>query len=383
MEKMETKKLGFGLMRLPTLAGGEIDIEQVKKMADLFLENGFTYFDTSFVYHNGKSEAALRQAVVERHPRESFTIATKFPTFALQTEDQVEGIFAQQLQNLGTDYIDYYLLHILNTKLYNGTDGKGGVVKTCHLFDHVREWKRQGKVRHMGFSFHDSPELLDQILTEHPDVEFVQIVINYFDWNGYFIQSKGCYDVIRKHGKKVVVMEPVKGGALAALPAASEEKLRALLPDASPASWALRFAASQEGVLTVLSGMSSLTQMQDNIGTMKDFTPLSESEQEMLIDLSKAQKASGPMGTSDFSAYEAASYHGISAAALMDSYNSAMVQPNPNFSVELNYLANELLKIGITDTAHPFQEEKVVVDGENITEKVKQAWDFLIAHCFI
>ena len=131
---METKKLGFGLMRLPTLAGGEIDIEQVKKMADLFLENGFTYFDTSFVYHNGKSEAALRQAVVERHPRESFTIATKFPTFALQTEDQVEGIFAQQLQNLGTDYIDYYLLHILNTKLYNGTDGKGGVVKTCHLF---------------------------------------------------------------------------------------------------------------------------------------------------------------------------------------------------------------------------------------------------------
>lgn len=379
---METKKLGFGLMRLPTLAGGEIDIEQVKKMADLFLENGFTYFDTSFVYHNGKSEAALRQAVVERHPRESFTIATKFPTFALQTEDQVEGIFAQQLQNLGTDYIDYYLLHILNTKLYNGTDGKGGVVKTCHLFDHVREWKRQGKVRHMGFSFHDSPELLDQILTENPDVEFVQIVINYFDWNGYFIQSKGCYDVIRKHGKKVVVMEPVKGGALAALPAASKKKLQALLPDASPASWALRFAASQEGVLTVLSGMSTLTQMQDNIGTMKNFMPLSESEQEMLIELSKAQKASGPMGTSDFSAYEAARYHGISAAALLDSYNSAMVQPNPNFSVELNYLANELLKIGITDTAYPFPDEKVVVNDEDITAKVKEAWDFLIAHCF-
>ena len=380
---METKKLGFGLMRLPTLAEGEIDIEQVKKMADLFLENGFTYFDTSFVYHNGKSEAALRQAVVERHPRESFTIATKFPTFALQTEDQVEGIFAQQLQNLGTDYIDYYLLHILNTKLYNGTDGKGGVVKTCHLFDHVREWKRQGKVRHMGFSFHDSPELLDQILTENPDVEFVQIVINYFDWNGYFIQSKGCYDVIRKHGKKVVVMEPVKGGALAALPAASKKKLQALLPDASPASWALRFAASQEGVLTVLSGMSTLTQMQDNIGTMKNFMPLSESEQEMLIELSKAQKASGPMGTSDFSAYEAARYHGISAAALLDSYNSAMVQPNPNFSVELNYLANELLKIGITDTAYPFPDEKVVVNDEDITAKVKEAWDFLIAHCFI
>ena len=142
---METKKLGFGLMRLPTIENGEIDIEQVKQMADLFLKNGFTYFDTSFVYHDGKSEGALRQAVVERHPRDSFTIATKFPTFAVQTEDQVEPIFAQQLSNLGTDYVDYYLLHILNTKLYNGVDGKGGVVKTCHLFDHVREWKGQGQ----------------------------------------------------------------------------------------------------------------------------------------------------------------------------------------------------------------------------------------------
>lgn len=380
---MEPKKLGFGLMRLPTLADGEIDIEQVKTMADRFLENGFTYFDTSFVYHNGKSEDALKQAVVARHPRESFTIATKFPTFAVQTEDQVEPIFAQQLQNLGTDYVDYYLLHILNTKLYNGVDGKGGVVKTCRLFDHVREWKRQGKVRHMGFSFHDSPELLDQILTENPDVEFVQIVINYFDWNSYFIQSKGCYEVIRKHGKKVVVMEPVKGGCLAKLPEASEQKLKELAPNASAASWALRFAASQEGVLAVLSGMSDTAQMEDNIHTMKDFAPLSNEEQDMLIGLSDSQKASGPIGTANFSAYEDLRYHGISAAALLDSYNAAMVQPNPNFSVELNYLANELLKIGVTDTAYPFPEETVVVNGENITDKVKEAWDFLIARCHI
>lgn len=380
---METKKLGFGLMRLPTLENGEIDIEQVKQMADLFLKNGFTYFDTSFVYHDGKSEGALRQAVVERHPRDSFTIATKFPTFAVQTEDQVEPIFAQQLSNLGTDYVDYYLLHILNTKLYNGVDGKGGVVKICHLFDHVREWKRQGKVRHMGFSFHDSPELLDQILTENPDVEFVQIVINYFDWNSYFIQSRGCYDVIRKHGKKVVVMEPVKGGCLAALPEASAQKLKAMDENASPAYWALRFAASQEGVLTVLSGMSNLAQMQDNIKTMKDFAPLTAEEQNMLIKLADSQKESGPIGTADFSAYEAVRYHGISAAALLDSYNAAMVQPNPNFSVELNYLANELLKIGVSDTAHVFPEERVIVNGEDVTAKVKEAWDFLIARCFI
>ncbi len=380
---METKKLGFGLMRLPTLKNGEIDIEQVGQMADAFLENGFTYFDTSFVYHNGKSEDALRQAVVMRHPRESFTIATKFPTFAVQTEDQVEPIFAQQLKNLGTDYVDYYLLHILNTKLYNGVDGKGGVVKTCHLFNHVREWKRQGKVRHMGFSFHDSAELLDQILIENPDVEFVQIVINYFDWNSSFIQSRACYEVIRKHGKKVVVMEPVKGGCLAALPEESEKKLRAIDTNASPASWALRFAASQEGVLTVLSGMSNIDQMQDNIGTMKDFRPLTAQEQQMLVKLADSQKKSGPIGTADFSAYAGVTYHGISAAALLDSYNAAMVQPNPNFSVELNYLANELLKIGVSDTAYPFPEETVVVNGEDVTAKVREAWDFLIARCHI
>ena len=190
------KKLGFGLMRLPVLNGNqdEIDLEQVKEMADMFLENGFTYFDTSFVYHNGQSEHALRQAVVERHPRDSFTIATKFPTFAVQSEEQVEGIFAQQLEKLGTEYIDYYLLHTLNRKFYNGADGKGGVVKTRRLFDHVRKWRDAGKIRHMGFSFHDSPELLDQILTENPDVEFVQIILNYFDWESYFIQSKGCYE---------------------------------------------------------------------------------------------------------------------------------------------------------------------------------------------
>ena len=380
---METKKLGFGLMRLPTLKNGKIDIEQVKQMADAFLENRFTYFDTSFVYHNGKSEDALRQAVVLRHPRESFTIATKFPTFAVQTEDQVEPIFARQLENLGTDYVDYYLLHILNTKLYNGVDGKGGVVKTCHLFNHVREWKRQGKVRHMGFSFHDSAELLDQILTENPDVEFVQIVINYFDWNSSFIRSKACYEVIRKHGKKVVVMEPVKGGCLAALLEASEQKLKAIDPAASPASWALRFAASQESVLAVLSGMSNLAQMKDNIGTMKSFKPLTMEEQEMLVKLADSQKESGPLGTADFSAYEGITYHGISAAALLDSYNAAMVQPNPNFSVELNYLANELLKIGVTDTGYPFPEETVIVNGLDVTAKVKEAWDFLIARCHI
>ena len=192
--------LGFGCMRLPVIGGSaeNIDIEEFGKMVDEFIDAGFTYFDTSYVYHNGKSEEAVREAVVKRHPRDSFTVATKFPTFALESEDQAEKIFAQQLENLGVDHVDYYLLHTLNRKLYNGTDGKGGVVKTCHLFEHAAKWKEEGKIKHLGFSFHDTPEMLDEILTDHPEVEFVQIIINYFDWDSYFVQSGKCYDVIRK-----------------------------------------------------------------------------------------------------------------------------------------------------------------------------------------
>ena len=378
------KKLGFGLMRLPVLNGNpeEIDIEQVKEMSDIFLENGFTYFDTSFVYHNGQSENALRQAVVERYPRDRFAIATKFPTFAVQTEEQVEGIFAQQLEKLGTEYVDYYLLHTLNRKFYNGADGKGGVVKTCRLFDHARKWRDAGKIRHMGFSFHDSPELLDRILTENPDVEFVQIILNYFDWDSYFIQSKGCYDVIRAHGKQVVVMEPVKGGVLARVPQSAAERMNGAAPDASPASWAVRYAAGKEGVLTVLSGMSDLAQMRDNVSAMKDFTPLTAPEEAMLSDIARSIKESGPVGTADYRKYELLTYHGVSVAALLDSYNSCMVQPNPDFAGELNYLANELLKQGVTNLKQPFPEEAVTLGGADITPQVKEAWDFLIAHSF-
>ena len=382
---MAQKKLGFGFMRLPVLNGNQedIDFKQLDQMVDEFLGNGFTYFDTSFAYHNGKSENALKRTVVDRYPRDQFTIATKFPTFALKTEDQVEPIFAQQLQNLGTDYVDYYLLHILNTKFYNGVDGNGGVVKTCRLFEHAQQWKEEGKIKHLGFSFHDSPEVLDQILTEHPEVEFVQIILNYFDWNSYFIASKGCYDVIRKHGKKVVVMEPVKGGVLAQIPEASEKKLRELVPDRSPAGWAVRYAASHEDILTVLSGMSTLEQVQDNVNTMKDFEPLTEEEKDMLVNMAQDQKASGPVHEGDYTKYEDLTYHGISVAAILDSYNSAMVQPNPLFSGEMNYLANKLLSIGVTDIHQDFPKETVTLEGKDITEKVEEAWSFLAEHAFV
>ena len=378
-------KLGFGFMRLPVLSEDvtNIDFEQLNKMVDTFMGAGFTYFDTSFAYHNGHSEAALKRVLVDRYPRDSFTIATKFPTLAVQTEDQVEPIFAQQLQNLGTDYVDYYLLHILNTKFYNGVDGNSGVVKTCRLFEHAQEWKRQGKIKHLGFSFHDSPEVLDQILTEHPEVEFVQIIINYFDWNSYFIASRGCYDVIRKHGKKVVVMEPVKGGCLATLPETTAQKLKAIDPSASPASWALRFAASMDDVIAVLSGMSTLAQVEDNVKTMQDFDKLPEEQMQLLIDLAAAQKATGPEKLGDFTKYEKLTYHGVSVAAILDTYNSAMVQPNPLFSGEMNYLANKLLSLGVTDIHQAFPKETVVLDGDDITAQVEEAWAFLVEHAFV
>ena len=319
-EQMEQGKLGFGFMRLPIIDGAQenIDLEQLNHMVDEFLGNEFTYFDTSYAYHNGKSEEALRKSVVERYPREQFTIATKLPTFLIQTEDQVEDIFAQQLKNLGTDYVDYYLLHILNTKFYNGLDGKGGVVKNCHLFEHAQKWKEEGKIRHLGFSFHDSPEVLDQILTEHPEVEFVQIIINYFDWESYFIASRRCYEVIRKHGKKVVIMEPVKGGVLAQIPEAAEKKLRSIQPELSPAVWALRFAGSMDDVIAVFSGMSTLEQVQDNVKNMKDSQPLGEDEKNMLLTMAKEQKATGPEGTGDFTEYEDLTYQGKDITAQVE-----------------------------------------------------------------
>ena len=382
---MEQGKLGFGFMRLPVIDGAQenIDMEQLKQMVDEFLGNGFTYFDTSYAYHNGKSEEALRKSVVERYPREQFTIATKLPTFLIQTEDQVEDIFAQQLKNLGTDYVDYYLLHILNTKFYNGLDGKGGVVKNCHLFEHAQKWKEEGKIRYLGFSFHDSPEVLDQILTEHPEVEFVQIIINYFDWESCFIASRRCYEVIRKHGKKVVIMEPVKGGVLAQIPEAAEKKLRSIQPELSPAVWALRFAGSMEDVIAVLSGMSTLEQVQDNVKNMKDSQPLGEDEKNMLLTMAKEQKATGPEGTGDFTEYGDLTYYGISVATILDTYNSAMVQPNPLFSGEMNYLANKLLAIGVTDIKQEFPKETVLFQGKDITAQVEEAWNFLVEHAFV
>ena len=270
----EIKKLGFGLMRLPKLDDDTIDVEQTKKMVDLFLDAGFTYFDTAWAYAG--SEDAIRQALVERYPREKFQLATKNAAWiSCKTREDATAQFETSLKQTGAGYFDFYLLHNLGemrTQYFDNFD----------LWSWVQEKKSQGLIKHVGFSFHSTPEELEAILTAHPEMEFVQLQINYADWENPAVQSRACYEVARKHGKPVIIMEPVKGGMLATPPESVEKILKDAEPDASPASWAVRFAANLEGVITVLSGMSNVEQMQDNLSYMKTFDGLSEKEKETL-----------------------------------------------------------------------------------------------------
>ncbi len=264
------KKLGFGLMRLPE-KGTEIDVEQVEKMVDLFLERGFTYFDTAWMYCNFRSEEVTKKALVERHPRDSYTLATKLHSGFIQSKEDRDKVFNEQLRKTGAGYFDYYLVHDVNShsiEVYDRLD----------VWSWIREKKEAGLIREMGFSFHDGPELLDRVLTEHPEMEFVQLQINYLDWNSKGIQSRKCYEVATKHGKPVTVMEPVKGGTLAAVPEAVEKLFREYAPEASIPSWAIRFAAGLPNVRMVLSGMSNLEQVDDNTSFMRDLVPLNDEE---------------------------------------------------------------------------------------------------------
>ena len=269
------KKLGFGFMRLPLDSNDEVDMAQVNKMVDYFLEKGFTYFDTAYVYHEGKSEVVLREALVKRHPRDSFAIATKLPTFSLKKEEDMERIFNEQLEKCGVEYFDYYLLHALNADLYE-------TAKRLKSFEFISQMKAEGKIKNIGFSYHDNAEVLDKILTEHPEVDFVQLQINYLDWKSNDIQSEKCYEMACRHGKRVIVMEPVKGGTLAKLADNAEKLLKDYSPDMSAASWAVRFAASPENVMVVLSGMSNMEQLVDNTGYMANFIPLCSEEYKIL-----------------------------------------------------------------------------------------------------
>ena len=270
----EIKKLGFGLMRLPKI-GDDFDMEQIKTMVDKFMEAGFTYFDTAWAYPG--SEDAIRQALVERYPRESFQLATKNAAWinCKTREDAIEQ-FETSLKRTGAGYFDNYLLHNLGeTRTHFFDDFK--------LWDFVREQKEAGKIKHYGFSFHAGADELEEIINAHPDAEFVQLQINYADWESYAIQSRRIYEVARSHNLPIIIMEPVKGGMLSTPPQAVVDVLKEAEPESSPASWALRFAAGLPGVLVVLSGMSNIEQMEENIETLKDFTCFTDEQSDTLI----------------------------------------------------------------------------------------------------
>ena len=378
------KNLGFGMMRLPVLSGPtDFDYEQLNRMVDAFLDAGYTYFDTSFVYHNGKSEEATRKALVERHARDSFTVATKFPTFMLLPEEKIEETFQSQLANLGVEYIDYYLLHNIQTVYYDGYDGQGGIVKTTHLFDHAKKWKEEGKIRHLGISFHSSAKLLDRVLSEHPEIEFVQIALNPIDWDSELVQAGLCYETIRRHGRKVVIMEAVKGGGLAKLPAQAEALLKAAHPDWSIASWAVRFSLDLDDVIAVLSGMSMLEQVLDNTRTANEAGVLTAEDRATLAEAMRLYRESAPTKQSELEAYRDLMYHGVPVSAILQAYSICQIQPDPGFSDDNNYLKNAIAEAEHVDFHQGLEKQRVVTaDGRNLTETVEKAVAWLTEHSF-
>ena len=273
LKQIMPKKLGFGCMRLPVANGNseEIDDAVFCRMIDRYMEQGFVYFDTAYPYHNQKSEEAVRRCLVERYDRERFLLADKMPVWLVQNTEDYSEIFERQLARCGVTYFDFYLLHAMNKTRVEETEKTGG-------FAFVQRMKTEGRIRHIGFSFHDTAEALEEILKNHPEMEFVQLQINYYDWESENVQSRKCYEVAKKYGVPVIVMEPVKGGTLANMTGRPAEILRELSPEASFASYAIRYAASLENVMLVLSGMSDEQQLVDNTAYMREFTPLDERE---------------------------------------------------------------------------------------------------------
>lgn len=280
------KKLGFGLMRLPHPDPSDwsrVDMDQVKMMVDEYMAAGFSYFDTAYIYHRGQSEKVFGEAVAARYPRDRFVITTKMPVFMALKEEDYSRIFEEQLEYCKVDYFDYYFLHAVGKEIYP-------TIEKQHGFEFMVQMKQEGKIKHIGFSYHDDAETLDRILSEHPETEVVQLQLNYIDWDSNSIQAGKCYEVCVNHNVMVTVMEPLKGGSLVNLPKQATNIFYEANPEASVASWGIRYAASLENVMVVLSGMSSLEQLQDNISYMKDFQPLSDDEREIVDRVTESLK---------------------------------------------------------------------------------------------
>lgn len=371
--------LGFGTMRLPLNGGGPADFDhkQICDMFDMFLDRGYTYVDTSWFYHAGHSEEEVRRALVERHNRSEFTLATKMPTPSIDSEDTARKIFDQQLENTGAGYFDYYLIHTLNQQTYQD------IAKKYRLFEIMQEKKEAGLVKHSGFSYHDCPEFLDQILTEHPEVEFVQLALNYLDWDSEWVRARDCAEVVRNHGKWLIAMEPVKGGTLSKVPAEIEAEMRRLQPGKSPSWWALRYANEIEGVKVVLSGMSTIEQMDENTIEMADVSPMTEEEKVLCEKAATALREAGPLHIGDFKPYRGIAANGMPVAGILDAYNTAFLNPDPYFACEHGYYKCEKWRAGRAQK-DSWLEGQTIFDaaGKDITPMVAKCEKWLIDNSF-
>jgi len=352
-------KLGFGLMRLP-FKNKEIDVKQTTEMIDLFLDSGFTYFDTAYGYYDGKSEETAKALIVDRHPREKFQLATKLPAWMdTKSAQDAKQMFWTSLERTGAGYFDYYLLHNLGSTRTKSFDDYG-------MWDFALELKEKGLARHVGFSIHDKADLLDELLTKHPEMEFVQLQLNYADWESGSVQARKCYETACKHNKPIIIMEPVKGGMLADnLPAEVKAVFDETGSKASYASWAMRFAASLDGIITVLSGMSTIGQMRDNISYMKDFRPLDDNEL-AVIEKAREVLATVPGIPCTSCEYCSGCPKGIVIPQILEMLNRELIFMNP-ISAKFGYFwetqfggkGSECIDCGKCEEACP-QEIKIV-----------------------
>ena len=366
----EIRKLGFGLMRLPRVAGSEdvIDIEQTKQMVDEFLAAGFTYFDTAWAYPG--SEEAIRKALVERYPREKFQLATKNAAWiSCKTRDDAIAQYTASLERSGAGYFDFYLLHNLGNARTKPFEDFG-------LWDYFLNERDKGNIKHLGFSFHSTAEELETILTKHPEAEFVQLQINYYDWESNAIQSRKCYEVARKHGKPVIIMEPVKGGNLATPPESVAKIFRDAEPESSCASWAVRFAADLEGVITVLSGMSSIEQMRDNLSYMKNFTHLTPEQKDTIRKATEelSRIPTIPCTTCNYCAKVcpmnigiSPSFHALNVYTLYKNYALAANRIYFDVVMQGHKKADECIKCGACEAACP-QHIEIRKELERVAE---------------
>ena len=362
------KKLGFGFMRLPVLDendASKIDLEQLCRMVDKFMERGFTYFDTAYVYHKQQSEIYLRKALVERYPRESFQVATKIPLFMVKCEEDNARIFNEELEKCGVEYFDYYLLHAMNSERFE-------IAKKYGSFEFLKKMKAEGKARNIGFSFHGDAELLKEMLDAWPETEFVQLQLNYLDWENPSIQAKECYELCTQYGKPVIVMEPVKGGSLVAVPEEAAKLMKDYNPDVSLASWAVRYAASLDNVMMVLSGMSNMEHMEDNTSYMENFAPLTDGEREVIAKAVEIINSSKAVACTTCGYCVDGCPKQIPIPKYFALYNAHLQALNKGFSTSQTYYANMTMYMAsASDCIECGKCEKACPQHLNIIEELK------------